>query len=53
MIYMIFRYVQSVDYPAAAPAGMCMYDLNKCDSNICQFRSTIVVTLLVVVRELN
>jgi len=31
-------YVQSADYPSAAPAGMCMYDLNKCDSNICQFR---------------
>merc|ERR1719264_1474831 len=31
-------YVQSENYPAAAPAGMCMYDLNKCDSNICQFR---------------
>ena len=35
---MMFRYVQSENYPAAAPAGMCMYDLNKCDSNICQFR---------------
>ena len=31
-------YIQSADYPAAAPAGMCMYNLNKCDSNICQFR---------------
>jgi len=31
-------YVTSENYPAAAPAGMCMYDLNKCDSNICQFR---------------
>ena len=36
-------YVQSADYPAAAPAGMCMYDLNKCDSNICQ-NDTMMVT---------
>ena len=34
----MLRYVTSENYPAAAPAGMCMYDLNKCDSNICQFR---------------
>ena len=34
----LLRYVTSENYPAAAPAGMCMYDLNKCDSNICQFR---------------
>jgi len=31
-------YIQSENYPAAAPTGMCMYTLNKCDSNICQFR---------------
>lgn len=32
-------YVQSPGYPAAAPLGMCSYTMNKCDSNICQFRS--------------
>jgi len=31
-------YIQSPNYPAPAPVGMCMYTLNKCDSNICQFR---------------
>ena len=31
-------YIQSPNYPAAAPMGMCMYTLNKCDSDICQFR---------------
>jgi len=31
-------YITSPDYPAPAPVGMCMYTLNKCDSNICQFR---------------
>jgi len=31
-------YIQSPNYPAPAPPGMCMYTINKCDSNICQFR---------------
>jgi len=31
-------YIQSPGYPAAAPLGMCSYTMNKCDSNICQFR---------------
>jgi len=31
-------YIQSPNYPAPAPVGMCMYTMNKCDSNICQFR---------------
>lgn len=31
-------YIQSPNYPAPAPTGMCMYTMNKCDSNICQFR---------------
>jgi len=31
-------YIQSPNYPAPAPTGMCMYTINKCDSNICQFR---------------
>lgn len=31
-------YIQSPGYPAAAPTGMCMYTVNKCDAGICQFR---------------
>ena len=31
-------YIQSPNYPAPAPVGMCMYTMNKCDSDICQFR---------------
>jgi len=31
-------YIQSPNYPSPAPVGMCMYTLNKCDSNICQMR---------------
>jgi len=31
-------YIESPNYPAPAPTGMCSYTLNKCDSNICQFR---------------
>ena len=32
-------YITSPGYPAPAPAGMCMVSINKCDANICQFRS--------------
>jgi len=31
-------YIQSPNYPSPAPTGMCMFTLNKCDTNICQFR---------------
>jgi len=31
-------YIASPSYPAAAPAGMCMFTIKKCDSNVCQYR---------------
>jgi len=31
-------YITSPGYPSMAPAGMCMFNLNKCDNNICQMR---------------
>lgn len=31
-------YITNPGYPAAAPTGMCMYTINKCDSSICQYR---------------
>jgi len=31
-------YLESPMYPAAAPQGMCMFTIKKCDSNICQYR---------------
>lgn len=31
-------YIESPAYPAAAPTGMCMYTIKKCDSNVCQYR---------------
>jgi len=31
-------YIQSPAYPSAAPVGMCMYTIKKCDSNVCQYR---------------
>jgi len=31
-------YIQNVNYPSAAPAGMCMYEIQKCSSDICQYR---------------
>ncbi len=37
-ISQLVQYIQSPNYPGAAPAGMCMYTINKCDSGICQFK---------------
>lgn len=31
-------YIESPGYPSAATAGMCMYTIKKCDSNVCQYR---------------
>jgi len=31
-------YIESPGYPNAAPTGMCMFTVNKCDNGICQFR---------------
>jgi len=31
-------YIQNANYPSAATAGMCMYDIQKCSADICQYR---------------
>lgn len=31
-------YITNPGYPAAAPTGMCMFTINKCDASICQYR---------------
>ena len=31
-------YIQSPNYPAASSTGMCMFNIEKCDSNICQYK---------------
>ena len=31
-------YIQNANYPSAAPAGMCMYEIQKCSADICQYR---------------
>jgi len=31
-------YITNPGYPSMAPAGMCMFSINKCDDNICQIR---------------
>ena len=31
-------YIQSPSYPGASPAGMCMFEIKKCDSDICQYK---------------
>lgn len=33
-------YIQSPSYPGASPAGMCMFEIKKCDSDICQYKLT-------------
>jgi len=33
-------YIQSPNYPAASSTGMCMFNIEKCDSNICQYKLT-------------
>jgi len=39
-------YIQSPDYPNAAPVGMCMFNIGKCDSGICQFKIEFVDVVL-------
>lgn len=34
----LVSYIESPNYPSAAPAGMCMYTLPRCDTGICQYR---------------
>jgi len=31
-------YIESPNYPAAAPTGMCMFNVKKCDAKICQYK---------------
>ena len=31
-------YIQSPGYPGASPSGMCMFEIKKCDSDICQYK---------------
>jgi len=31
-------YIESPNYPSAAPTGMCMYSLPKCDAGICSYK---------------
>jgi len=31
-------YIESPNYPNAAPSGLCQYSIEKCDSDICQYR---------------
>jgi len=31
-------YIESVNYPASAPAGPCKYNIGKCDSGVCQYK---------------
>ena len=31
-------YIESPNYPALAPAGMCMFNVAKCDSGVCQYK---------------
>jgi len=42
----LITYIQSPNYPNAAPAGMCMYTINKCDSSFCQFKVDFLSTVL-------
>ena len=31
-------YIQSPGYPGASPSGMCMFEIKKCDADICQYK---------------
>jgi len=31
-------YIESPNYPAAAPSGMCMFNVAKCDPGVCQYK---------------
>ena len=31
-------YIQSPGYPGASPSGMCMFEIKKCDNDICQYK---------------
>lgn len=31
-------YIESPNYPSAAPSGLCQYEIEKCDSGVCQYR---------------
>jgi len=31
-------YIESPNYPAAAPAGPCKYNVGKCDAGVCQYK---------------
>lgn len=31
-------YIESPNYPAVAPAGMCMFNVAKCDAGVCQYK---------------
>lgn len=34
----LISYVESPNYPSPAPTGMCMYNIGKCDTGVCQYK---------------
>jgi len=34
----LVSYIESPNYPNPAPMGMCMFNIAKCDSNVCQYK---------------
>jgi len=31
-------YIESPNYPNAAPSGLCQFEIEKCDTGVCQYR---------------
>jgi len=34
----LVSYIESPNYPAPAPTGMCMFNIAKCDAGVCQYK---------------
>lgn len=36
----LVSYVESPSYPSSTPTGMCMFNVGKCDTGVCQYKVT-------------